>query len=98
MRTTLNWDKIFWFDIRCVITVQDCFKQSQSNEIKSSSLTRNVLLTGSNGFLGIHLLYEILATTSDTVYCHIRAKDKVIILPYVVLNVSGGRKIASASI
>lgn len=32
----------------------------------------NVFLTGATGFLGIHLLYEILSTTEAKVYCLVR--------------------------
>ncbi|MDF3000678.1 MAG: hypothetical protein K0Q48_797 [Bacillota bacterium] len=34
-----------------------------------------ILLTGSTGFLGAHLLYELLTQTSSTIHCLIRAKD-----------------------
>lgn len=37
---------------------------------------KNLLLTGSTGFLGIHLLREILTETDINVYCLIRAKNK----------------------
>jgi thioester reductase-like protein len=35
----------------------------------------NVLLTGATGFLGIHLLYELLENEDGDVYCLIRPKD-----------------------
>lgn len=35
----------------------------------------NVLLTGATGFLGIHILYEILNNSNANVYCLIRGKD-----------------------
>lgn len=38
----------------------------------------NVLLTGSAGFLGVHILYELLHKYNGKVYCMIR--DKTIIL------------------
>lgn len=37
----------------------------------------NVLLTGSTGYLGIHLLYDLLVNTSATIYCLIRKKNGV---------------------
>lgn len=43
---------------------------------------KNILLTGANGFLGIHLLLELLAQTSAQIYCLVRptlnesARDK----------------------
>lgn len=36
----------------------------------------NVLLTGATGFVGPHLLSELLATTSATIYCLVRAKSR----------------------
>lgn len=35
----------------------------------------NILLTGATGFLGQHLLFELLDTTKSNIYCLIRAKD-----------------------
>jgi thioester reductase-like protein len=35
----------------------------------------HVMLTGSSGFLGIYLLHELLATTSATVHCLVRAES-----------------------
>lgn len=37
----------------------------------------NVLLTGSTGFLGIHILDNLLKNTSCTIYCLIREKNKI---------------------
>ena len=37
---------------------------------------REILLTGSTGFLGAHLLSELLATTNARVWCLVRAKDE----------------------
>lgn len=34
----------------------------------------NVFLTGANGFIGIHLLHELLETTEVRIYCLVRAK------------------------
>lgn len=36
---------------------------------------RAILLTGATGFVGIHLLAELLATTSAVVHCLVRARD-----------------------
>nr|WSX78077.1 non-ribosomal peptide synthetase [Streptomyces sp. NBC_00899] len=36
----------------------------------------NVLLTGATGFIGAHLLHELLARTSATVYCLVRGTDQ----------------------
>jgi len=43
-------------------------------EAASKSLG-DVLLTGSTGFLGAHLLHELLIRTDSTVHCLVRAKD-----------------------
>lgn len=36
---------------------------------------RTILLTGATGFVGVHLLAELLATTSAIVHCLVRAED-----------------------
>ncbi|AZQ54634.1 non-ribosomal peptide synthetase [Burkholderia cenocepacia] len=36
---------------------------------------RTILLTGATGFVGVHLLAELLATTSAVVHCLVRAPD-----------------------
>lgn len=35
----------------------------------------DILLTGATGFLGIHILYELLNTTNDKIYCLIRGSN-----------------------
>ena len=35
----------------------------------------NVLLTGANGFLGVHILHEILKSTNAKIYCFVRGKN-----------------------
>lgn len=35
----------------------------------------SVLLTGATGFLGTHLLHELLSSTGSTIYCLVRAKN-----------------------
>ncbi|WP_323120163.1 amino acid adenylation domain-containing protein [Burkholderia alba] len=37
---------------------------------------RHVLLTGATGFVGIHLLAELLATTDAVIHCIVRAADR----------------------
>ncbi|UWG97967.1 amino acid adenylation domain-containing protein [Dehalobacter sp. DCM] len=60
----------------CVQTNEQEFPKAVSIESKFSNInTGNILLTGATGFLGIHILYELLATTRDTIYCLIRGKD-----------------------
>ncbi len=40
--------------------------------------TNNILLTGANGFLGNHLLYELLLNTNSDIYCLVRSEDRLI--------------------
>ena len=35
----------------------------------------NVLLTGATGYLGIHILKELIASDAETIYCLVRGKD-----------------------
>ena len=44
---------------------------------------RQVLLTGATGFLGIHLLSELLAATDARVHCLVRARDDAAVLTRV---------------
>lgn len=37
----------------------------------------NVFLTGANGFIGIHLLHELLETTNSNIYCLVRSKKGI---------------------
>lgn len=46
------------------------------NKLKKRTL-KNVLLTGSTGFVGIHILDKLLSNTNATVYCLVRDKDNV---------------------
>lgn len=61
------------------VFVPDIMKHTDSFNIDFSLLNENVLgnvfLTGANGFIGIHILYEILNTTNSNVYCLVRGKD-----------------------
>lgn len=48
--------------------------------VPNESITKdykNILLLGVTGFLGIHILYELLTSTSATIYCIIREKDNL---------------------
>lgn len=42
----------------------------------SASMPRRVLLTGATGFVGAHLLYQLLELTQDQVVCLVRATDQ----------------------
>lgn len=50
------------------------------SEIKPASTKKNqlktVLLTGCTGFLGVHLLHELLDKNKHAIFCHIRADSK----------------------
>lgn len=55
------------------------FKSIDIKELSLPSTNRprsNILLTGTTGFLGIHILDELLNNSNSTVYCLIRGKDK----------------------
>ena len=43
-----------------------------SNLDINENVLGNVFLTGSNGFIGIHILYELLHTTENNIYCLVR--------------------------
>ena len=36
---------------------------------------KNVLLTGSTGYLGIHILHELIQSSAEKIYCMVRGKD-----------------------
>ena len=42
----------------------------------SKNILGNVLLTGANGFIGIHILNELLHSTENKVYCLVRGNDE----------------------
>ena len=44
-------------------------------DININSNAKNVLLFGATGFLGVHILYELLNTTNYNIYCLIRRKN-----------------------
>lgn len=43
---------------------------------KSITIMKNVFLTGATGFLGIHILKELLDRTDANIYCLVRGKDQ----------------------
>lgn len=52
----------------------DEIKKVNTNKITDF---KNVTLFGATGFLGIHILYELLVDTNSVIYCVIRRKDNV---------------------
>lgn len=45
------------------------------NFTEFSGSLNNVFLTGSNGFLGIHVLHELLTSTNNSIYCLVRGRN-----------------------
>eukprot|EP00927_Polykrikos_kofoidii_P034504 TRINITY_DN2926_c0_g1_i3.p1 TRINITY_DN2926_c0_g1~~TRINITY_DN2926_c0_g1_i3.p1 ORF type:complete len:1165 (+),score=176.12 TRINITY_DN2926_c0_g1_i3:16-3510(+) len=48
------------------------YTQSTSGKVKTIQSAENIFLTGATGFLGSHLLSEILSNSKATVYCLVR--------------------------
>ena len=46
-----------------------------SSELLKQNILGNVFLTGANGFIGIHILHEILSTTNSKIYCLVRGRN-----------------------
>lgn len=42
----------------------------------NENILGNVLLTGATGFIGMHILYELINTTTNNIYCLVRGKDE----------------------
>lgn len=42
---------------------------------QNNNCLNNVFLTGANGFVGIHVLYELLNNTNDNIYCLVRGNS-----------------------
>lgn len=53
------------------VEYKDVSINAQKIQLKEKN---NILLTGSTGFLGIHVMYELLKNKNNTIYCIIRAK------------------------
>ena len=54
------------------------YKTEMQNNLSKDMLNfsyKNVLLTGSTGFLGAHVLYQLIKNTNCTIYCIIREKN-----------------------
>lgn len=53
-----------------------CDLQFEGNyQIEQITAPRHIFLTGVTGFVGIHLLQELLTTTDSTIHCPVRAMD-----------------------
>ena len=53
------------------------FNQLPITKRQKNKPLKSVLLTGSTGFVGVHILGELLANTQATIYCLVRNKDNV---------------------
>lgn len=42
---------------------------------EDNSVLGNILLTGANGFIGAHVLHELLKTTNSKIYCFVRGEN-----------------------
>ena len=69
-------------DFKKTFDIPDKFKHYPDEllaKISSFNLDENILgnvfLTGSNGFIGIHILNEILTTTSNKIFCLVRGEN-----------------------
>ncbi|WP_243653107.1 non-ribosomal peptide synthetase [Tumebacillus sp. BK434] len=56
------------------VAEEDRFVQPTKPMQKGFQMPRAVLLTGATGFLGSHVLYDLIETTSARIYCLVRAK------------------------
>lgn len=68
--------KLSDYDYTKIDKLLACNQLPITKKLKSKPL-KNVLLTGSTGFVGIHILGELLANTQATIYCLVRNKDNV---------------------
>ena len=55
---------------------KNLYYEFDENFNKDKISVKNILLTGSTGFLGIHLLYELINKTNSDIYCLIRNKNE----------------------
>ena len=55
----------------------DEFISKSEHKTFKDNILGNVFLTGANGFIGIHILHELLNTTNVKVYCLVRKKSNL---------------------
>lgn len=55
---------------------QNYLTDISNRKMNLEKLSGNILLTGATGFLGTHLLYELLHKTNSTIYCLIRGTSQ----------------------
>lgn len=51
--------------------------ENEEKDIGNKINFSNIMLTGSTGFLGIHIMYDLLKNTKSNIYCLIRDKDGI---------------------
>ena len=49
--------------------------EDESIKNKNENALGNVFLTGANGFIGIHVLHQLLTTTDSKIYCLVRGAN-----------------------
>jgi fengycin family lipopeptide synthetase D len=55
-------------------TINNSFKKHYDFPVElKKNVYKNILLLGATGYLGIHILRELLTTTSSTIYCIVRS-------------------------
>jgi amino acid adenylation domain-containing protein/thioester reductase-like protein len=69
-----QWDVDFAAEVRLDVKVND--GGATSARQRGQRGPRQVLLTGATGFLGAHLLTDLLSTTTARVCCLVRARDE----------------------
>ncbi len=53
------------------------FNPMANHDVHPSAPVKAIFLTGATGFLGVHLLYELLQQTQADIYCLVRSADRV---------------------
>src|SRR5205085_4669799 len=69
--TVLTQDRAWYEDAILDSTIGR--KEAQVSVISQPALPAGIFLTGATGFLGVHLLHELLQKTQATIYCLVRA-------------------------
>ncbi|MFK5970600.1 MAG: amino acid adenylation domain-containing protein [Candidatus Marithrix sp.] len=60
----------------------------QPAKLPSTNSVNSIFLTGTTGFLGSYLLYELLVQTTANIYCLVRSTDKNILVNKLKANMS----------
>ena len=57
--------------------INNSFNKHTNSATFEKKYFKNILLIGSTGYLGMHLLYELINTTSSKIICIIRNKKRI---------------------